>query len=572
MLKRTVHFLGLVKNGKYKHYSTKLSYVHNIGEKPLRYITIGDLLEEAACKFSERKAIISRHQNKSLTFAEILVQADKLAAGLTKVGVQRKDRVGLWAPNLIEWYITKLACARAGLIMVGLNPANEPSEIEYCVNKVGIKTMVCGNKFKSQDYYESLLMIAPELKKCDPGKLKSARVPALRTVITMSENQKRGTYNFQEIINLANNDISYIHNLQNKISPDEACNLQFTSGTTGKPKAVVCSHFSIVNNGYLYGKRNELSQEHTICSLVPFFHIFGIMAAIMAPLSHGSTIVLPTDGYDPNKSLAAIKEERCTIVVGTPTMYVDLVHLQEERKLKISLEMASIGGALCTSDLMKKMLRVLNLKTILSVYGLSETSGALFQGLKTDTNNKILSTVGCVSEHVEAKVIDNNGNLVPCGTAGELCVRTYSNMLGYWEDEETTKNVMGQDGWLKTRDQFILNEDGYGQIVGRFKEMIIRGGENIYPKEIEEFLNTHPNILETHVIGTSHARLGEEICACIRIKPGSNVTSETIANFCIGQLAYFKIPSKIKIMDEFPRTTSGKVQKFKLKEMIINSV
>ncbi|XP_044268322.1 medium-chain acyl-CoA ligase ACSF2, mitochondrial isoform X2 [Tribolium madens] len=565
--------LSLIKKSKCSHYSTKLSYKHNLGEEPLRHITIGTLLDETVSKFGDRKALISRHQKKSLTFSEILNQTDKLAAGFKELGLEKNDRVGLWAPNLIEWYIGKMACARAGLIMVGLNPAYQPPEIEYCINKVGIKAIVCADQFKSQNFYENLATVAPELEKSDPGKLKSNNIPSLQTVIIMSENKKKGAYNFGEILDLATNDsIAQIRKYQRYISPDDPCNLQFTSGTTGKPKAALTSHFNMVNNGYLIGKRNELNQKHhTICLQVPFFHAFGTSISIMAALNHGATMVLPTDGYNPDKSLDAIKEEKCTIIHGTPTMYVDLVHKQEIRKENISPEIAVAGGALCAPHLFKKMLSVLNLKKVKSVYGLTETTAVVFQSMVTEDEEKAVSTVGHVGEHVEVKIVDKDGVVVPCGTPGELCIRAYCNMLGYWEDEAKTKEMIGSDNWLMTGDQFILEEDGYGKVVGRLKEMIIRGGENIFPKEIEEFLNSHPNILETHVIGLPHERLGEEVCACIRVKPGTNVTFEDIVSFCKGKLAHFKIPSKLKIVEEFPKTTSGKIQKFKLKDLFTST-
>ncbi|KAH0815700.1 hypothetical protein GEV33_007091 [Tenebrio molitor] len=493
--------MALVWRKKCRHFSTKLSYKHNLGEEPLRHITVGTLLKETAWKFGDRKAVISKHQNKSLTFAEALVEADKLAAGFRTLGLEKNDRVGLWAPNLVEWYITKLACARSGLIMVGLNPAYQPPEMEYCINKVGIKAIVCADKFKNADFYEKLITIAPELDKSDPGKLRSNKVPSLETVITTSENKKIGAFNFGEVLDLATeNSIRNIQKYQKYITADDPCNLQFTSGTTGKPKAALTSHFTMVNNSFYIGKRNELNlKHHTICLQVPFFHAFGTVISVMAALNHGSTLVLPTDGYNPDKSLDAIVEEKCTVIHGTPTMYVDLVHKQEERKENISPEIAVSGGALCAPHLFKKMLNVLNVKKVKSVYGLTETTAVVFHSLVTENEEKAVSTVGHVGEHLEVKVIDKEGNLVPCGSAGELCIRGYCNMLGYWEDEEKTKEMMGQDKWLKTGDQFVLEEDGYGKVVGRLKEMIIRGGENIFPKEIEEFLNTHPDILETYV-------------------------------------------------------------------------
>ncbi|XP_063918020.1 medium-chain acyl-CoA ligase ACSF2, mitochondrial-like [Zophobas morio] len=549
---------------------TKPSYIHKVGEQPLKYITIGQLLEETANKFGERKAVISVHQNTFLTFSELLQRADKLAAAFKILNLEKNDRLGIWAPNLLEWYITKMACARAGLIAVYLNPVFEASEIEYCINKSGIAALVCANKFKHHDYYETLLSIAPELENCDPGKLKSTKIRSLKTVIRISEDVKRGTYNFNQVLDLASSsNIANLQKMQHKISPDDGCCLHFTSGTTGKPKAALATHFKMVNSGFLIGKRMQLSRKHhTICMPVPLFHVFGTIVGIMTALNHASTIVLPTDGYQPDKTLDAIKNEKCTVIYGTPTMYADLIQTQERRNEPISADLAVISGAPSTPHLLEQILKILNISKLHSAYGLTECTTTVFQAVPTETNAKSPIIVDYVQEHIEVKVINENGDLVPFGTPGELCVRCYSNMLKYWDDEEKTNEILGKDGWLRTGDQCILGEDGSGKLIGRLKDMIIRGGENVYPKEIEEILITHPNILEVQVIGTPHKRLGEEVCACMRIKPQSNLTLEDIVTFCKGELAYFKIPTRMEIFDSFPRTTSGKIQKFKLTEML----
>ncbi|XP_063918008.1 medium-chain acyl-CoA ligase ACSF2, mitochondrial-like [Zophobas morio] len=548
-------------------HSTKPSYIHKIGEQPLKYTTIGQLLQETADKFGERKAVVSVHQNEFLTFFELLQKADKLAAAFKLLNLEKNDRLGIWAPNLLEWYITMMGCARAGLIAVYLNPVFEAPEMVYCINKTQIKALVCADKFKQRDYYEFLLTIAPELVNCARGNLQSEKVPSLKTVIRISETNKRGTYNFRQILDLANDsEVANVQKFQQCISPDDGCSLHFTSGTTGKPKAALTSHYKMVNNGFFIGKGMDLSRKHhTLCVQVPLFHIFGTDIAIMVALNHASTVVLPTDGYHPSKTLDAIKNEKCTVVYGTPTMYTDLIETQEKRKERISAEIAVIAGAPVTPYLIEQISR--NGCKVELLYGLSECTGIVFQSVLTDTK-KASELVEYVQEHFEVKVINESGGAVPFGTAGELCVRGYGNMLGYWEDEEKTNEMLGKDGWLKTGDQFILEEDGSGRVVGRLKDMIIRGGENIFPKEIEEFLVTHPEILEVQVIGTPHKRLGEEVCACVRVKPQANLTLEDIATFCKGKLAYFKIPTKMQIFDYFPRTMSGKIQKFKLKETL----
>ncbi|XP_063922176.1 medium-chain acyl-CoA ligase ACSF2, mitochondrial-like [Zophobas morio] len=546
------------------------SYVHKIGEQPLKYVTIGQLLEETANKFGDRKAIISVHQNESLTFSELLQKADKLAAAFKILNLEKNDRLGIWAPNLLEWYITMMACARAGLIAVYLNPVFEAPEIEYCINKTQIKALVCADKFKYHDHYESLLTIAPELENCEIGKMTSKKVPSLKTVIRIGEENKCGIYNFCEILDLAStSEVANIQKLQHSISPDDGCSLHFTSGSTGKPKAAVATHFKMVNSGFMVGKRLDFSHNyHKICLQVPFFHVFGTVLGIMASLNHASTIVLPTDGYQPGKNFDAIKNEKCTVIYGTPTMYLDLIQIQEKRKEPISANIAFLGGAPSSPHLLEQILKTLNVSKLHSVYGLTECTGSVFQSVSIKSKEKFPILVNFLQEHMEAKVINGNGGMVPFGTPGELCVRGYANMVGYWDDEERTNEILGKDGWLKTGDQFILEEDGSGKVVGRLKDMILRGGENIFPKEIEEVLITYPDILEVQVIGTPHKRLGEEVCACVRIQPQSNLTLEDLITFCKGKLAYFKIPTRMEIFDNFPRTTSGKIQKFKLIEMV----
>ncbi|XP_063917946.1 medium-chain acyl-CoA ligase ACSF2, mitochondrial-like [Zophobas morio] len=431
-----------------------------------------------------------------------------------------------------------------------------------------MKALVCGDKFKHRDYYETLLSIAPELQKCDPGKLQSKKVPSLKTVIRISDDFKRGTYTFDQILDMASStEIEIIQQLQLTISPDDGSSLHFTSGTTGKPKAALATHFKMINNGFLIGKRMELAgKHHTICVQVPLFHVFGTVGIIMAALNFASTIVLPTDGYQPEKSLDAIKNQKCTVITGTPTMFLDLIETQEKRKESISVEMALLGGTPSAPHLLEQILKTLNISKINSVYGLTECTASVFQSVPIE-NSPIL--VYYVQEHVEVKVINDNGEMVPFGTPGELCIRGYCNMLGYWEDDERTNEMLRKDGWLKTGDQFILEEDGSGKAVGRLKDMILRGGENIFPKEIEELVITHPLVVEVQVIGTPHKRLGEEVCACVRIKPQSHLTLEELATFCKGKLADFKIPTKMAIFENFPRTASGKIQKFKLQEMLL---
>ncbi|KAF7264300.1 hypothetical protein GWI33_000341, partial [Rhynchophorus ferrugineus] len=558
-------FLSILQNKVSNRKHHKLSYIHNPGTEPLKFMTIGRLLEETADKFGDRLAIVARGQNQRLTFHEVLHQADKLAAGLRQIGLVPGDRVGIWAPNLLEWYLTYMACGRGGYVLVNINPAYQPLELEYCVNKVGVKCLITPHSFKKQSYYEFLNELSPELASSDPGKLKSKRLPSLQHIVTISDDDFKGTYKYNDIVDSATSStLGIIHSMQNKIESDQACHIQFTSGTTGQPKAAIQTHFHLTNNSYFIGKRNEFDRKHhNVCVQVPFFHAFGTVITIGAAVNHGATLVIPSPGYEPEKSLDAIRDEKCSVIYGTPTMYVDLIKQQKERNEDINPEIAVSGGASCSPHLFREMKNILKVHKVKSVFGLTETTAVVFQSLYDDEEYEATSTVGYLGDHLEAKLIDEEGQSVPLGSPGELCIRGYCTTLGYYEDEQKTKELIGADKWLKTGDQFIFEENGYGRIVGRLKELIIRGGENIFPKEIEDFLNTHPDILETHVIGLPHERLGEEVCACVRVL-NESITLEDIKNYCKGKIAHFKIPSVLRIVDSFPKTASGKIQKFKL--------
>nr|XP_023023627.1 acyl-CoA synthetase family member 2, mitochondrial-like [Leptinotarsa decemlineata] len=552
---------------------SKISYLNKVGNEPLRPLTIGKLLEEICVEHGKKTAIISCHQEEKMEFDEVLYQADRLAAGMLKMGFRQGDMVGLWAPNMIEWYISFMACARAGFVMAGLNPQYQQKEMEYVINKVGIRGIICGSIFRKQNFYEILESVCPKLFEGKPGKLENERLPSLKSVIMISKDKMRGTDRYTDVLNMTDDEgMQMVRENQKNIKIDDPANIQFTSGTTGFSKAAVLSHFSAVNNGFYIGKRNGFHRKHhKICVQNPLFHAYGTIIGIAAATNFANTLVLPSDGHDPKKTLAVLQKEKCTILYGTPTMYVDLIDLQKNRKENLHIEMALTGGASCSPQLFKDILNVLQVKKVRSIYGLSESTASAFQSLEDDDELRSTSTVGPLQEHLEAKIIDEKGQIVPIGVPGELCIRGYSTLLEYYGDEEKTKEVKGYDGWLRTGDQFIFTEDGYGVVVGRFKEMIIRGGENIYPKEIEDYLNTHPDILESHVIGLPHARLGEEVCVCLRTKNGQEFTVKEIQDFCRGKLAKFKIPSIVKMVDSFPTTTSGKVQKYKLVQLLLDN-
>ncbi|EDS37635.1 AMP dependent coa ligase [Culex quinquefasciatus] len=548
------------------------SYIHHIGKEPLVYRNVGQHLRLAAEKYPNNEAIVSCHQAQRLTYSDVLEKVDRIAASFYQLGLKKGDRVGIWAPNGTQFYLSTLAAARAGMISVVINPAYQIPEIEYAIKKVGVKAIYIPERYLSQRYYEMLAQLAPELATSKPGELQSSKLPSLSAVIVDSESGGKlpGTVQYQDLFTLSSSeDQSKIESLQSQISPDSGVNIQFTSGTTGQPKAALMSHYGFVNNGIHIGFRNEFNlKDHRICVQTPFFHVFGMVIGIVAAMSYGTTLVLPGPGFKVAESLEAIDKEKCTVIYGTPTMYVDLVRRVREANIKLPpIDLAVTGGAICSPKLFEDIQEVLGVRQVKTVFGMTEASAVLFQSLFNESKDKVLETVGHLHDHYEAKVVDANGNTVPMGAPGELWVRGYGTMLGYWGDPQKTKETIDVDKWLKTGDQFELRPDGYGKIVGRMKEMVIRGGENIYPKELEDFLNTHPKILETHCIGVPDERMGEELCAYVRLKDeGQSLEHAEMKQFCKGKISHFKIPKYLRIVDEFPKTVSGKIQKFKLVE------
>ncbi|KAL7741195.1 hypothetical protein ACLKA6_018219 [Drosophila palustris] len=544
------------------------SYIHNLGKEPLVYRNVGQQLELAASKFGSTEAIVSCHEAKRYTFRSMLSEVDRLAAGFRKLGLETGDAIGIWAPNYMHWYLTMMGASRAGLTTVGINPAFQGPELAYCLNKVDIKAIVAPEAYRSTKYYEILRDICPEVAHSEPGKIKSAKFPHLRSIIIDTQESLKGAFRFDEVLDLSNaTEQAAIYKLQREISPENPCNIQFTSGTTGNPKAALLSHYSNVNNGIHVGNRNELEGER-ICVQVPLFHAFGVTISIMAALAKGATLVMPAPGFSPKDSLHAIVNEKCTMIHGTPTMYVDLVETQ--RKLRVPLgkiKKAVTGGAVVSPQLILDVKEVLGVEKMHSVYGLTESTAVIFQSVPGEHEDRVLDSVGFLTDHIEAKVIDAKGRLVPFGQPGELCVRGYLTMSGYHRDQQKTEEILSADNWLHTGDQFVIEANGYGRIVGRLKEMIIRGGENIFPKEIEDFLNAHPQVVEAHVIGVPDKRLGEEVCAFVRLQSGvdpKSFTHETLRAYSKGKLAHFKVPHYVVPVDAFPKTTSGKIQKFKL--------
>ncbi|KAL5285432.1 ACSF2.2 family protein [Megaselia abdita] len=551
-----------------RRFSSKPSYFHNPGKTPLVYRNVGQQLEISTRRFPNREAIVACSENERLTFADLDEKVSRLGAGFVKLGLQPGDAIAIWGPNYLHWAISMLAAARSGLVTVGINPNFQASEVKYSLNKVGVKALVASETYRNTNYYTILEEIIPELKNSEPGKIKSESVPSLRSLIIPSTDKYNGAFKFCDMMDLANKtEIESLEKNCDNISPDAPCNIQFTSGTTGLPKAAVLSHNGLVNSAETFTKALNL-EDARICGILPLFHCYALLVGKLAAIVAGATYVIPSPYFIAEKALKTVVEEKCTHLQGTPTMYVDLVEKQKELKLPITtLKHALTGGASCSPQFINDIRDVLKIPAVRNAYGASETSANAFiqKFIETEENN--LTTVGSLNEHLEAKVIDPNGKTLPFGQLGELCIRGYNIMLEYYGDEEKTREVLDKDRWYKTGDQFILREDGHGIIAGRIKEMIIRGGENLFPKEIEDFLNAHPDIIESHVIGVPDRRLGEEMCAFVRVKEGAELNLDVLKQYCKGKIAHFKIPRYLRIVKEFPKTTSGKIQKFKLKEM-----
>ncbi|XP_052739345.1 medium-chain acyl-CoA ligase ACSF2, mitochondrial isoform X2 [Bicyclus anynana] len=545
------------------------SYYYNPGIEPLTIATLGDVIAETAHKYPGRVAIRSVHEDLTITYEELLNKADSLGCALRAQGFQKGDRLGLWTHNCIGWVVGCLGAARAGLISVLVNPVYEKAELRFCINKTKLKGLMIGDTLKNRDYYGLLRTLVPELQTSKEGLLNSKEFPSLTSVINSGKQTFSGVSTLDSLVNNHKNNAD-ITKYGKEVTPKDGSLILLTSGTTGDPKAGLDSHTGVVNNVYFSGIRNSFHEGHPIvCVQAPLFHALGAIVTLLSCLRHGATVVLPAPTYNVAANVDAICAEKCSITTGTPTMYLDMLeHVQHAGELPIKLRVALAAGAPCSPQLIRRINKQLGVQSVRALYGLSETTACVFQSLPRDSVEVVAETVGYTADHCEVKVVDGKGNNVPYGTAGELMVRGYLNMIGYWDDPAKTKQTIREDGWLHTGDKFTLSEDGYGKIVGRLKDIIIRGGENIAPKEIEDLLNTHPDVVDSQVIGVTDERLGEELCAVVRVRQGATFTPQDLTNHCKGKLARYKIPRILKIMEEFPKTVSGKIQKFKIKELI----
>ncbi|KAM9258308.1 medium-chain acyl-CoA ligase ACSF2, mitochondrial [Cariama cristata] len=547
------------------------SYVQGTLDIPLLSKTMGQCLDETAERFPDRDALVFCRDGVRKTFAQFKEEVDHAAAGLLALGLKKGDRLGMWGPNKYEWVLMQFATAQAGIILVSVNPAYQALELEFVIRKVGCKALVFPTQFKTQKYYDILKQACPELEKSSPGGIKSKRLPDLSIVITV-DSKLPGTFHMDEVLQAGDSrHMKQLRAVQQTLSCNEPINIQFTSGTTGSPKGATLSHRNIVNNANLIGQRLGITeQDYRIGLPAPLYHCLASVGGCMVMALHGSSCIFSSPSFEGKAALEAVSREKCSFLHGTPTMFIDMLSQPDFDSYDLStLRGGVIAGSPVPPEVMKMIITKMHMPEIVVAYGTTENSPVTFMGFPNDNITRKTETVGCILPHTEAKIEDpETGQSVPLNTPGELQIRGYCVMLGYWDDPAKTSEVVTAERWFKTGDLGSLDEHGYCKIIGRCKDMIIRGGENIYPAELEQFLHTHPKVEEVQVVGVKDSRMGEEICACIRLRARQDCTEEEIKAFCKGKISHFKIPRYVVFVEQYPLTVSGKVQKYKLREQM----
>ena len=550
------------------------SYVSGTTSVPLIGETIGVHFDRAAGRWRDREAIVVRHQDVRWTYGELAARVDALAAGLVALGLEPGDRIGIWSPNKAEWVQLIFAAAKAGLILVNINPAYRLAELEHALKLSGCKAIVSANQFKTSDYLAMLRDLAPELAGATPGALQAARLPDLRIIIHLDPADQPGMLKFDEVTargGAAERD--GLAGLAGRLQFDDPVNIQFTSGTTGLPKGATLTHHNVLNNGFFVAEAMGLREGDRLCIPVPLYHCFGMVMSVLACISHGAAMVFPCEGFDPLAVLQTIEAERCTLVHGVPTMFIAEMEHPDFAKFDLSSLRAGImAGSPCPIEVMRRVIDQMHLREVTIAYGMTETSPVSFQSAVDDPIERRVSTVGRIHPHLEVKIVDGEGRIVPRGTNGEILTRGYSVMLGYWNDPARTEEAIDPAGWMRTGDLGVIDDEGYCNIVGRIKDLVIRGGENIYPREIEEFLFRHPQIEAAQVFGVPDDRFGEELCVWIKLRAGASLDADGVRAFCQGQIAHYKIPRYIYFVEEFPMTVTGKIQKFIMREQVMKEL
>ncbi|CAN7560826.1 AMP-binding protein [Pseudoduganella sp. LjRoot289] len=547
-----------------------LSYVHGAHDVPLIGVTIGTYLASVAQRFGANEALVVPHQNVRWSYQEFDERVTRLAAGLLKLGLHPGDRIGIWSQNCAEWVLVQFATARAGLVMVNINPSYRRSELEYVLDKVQCSALILAPEFKSSDYIGMVQDVVPEIHHAKPGALQSERLPQLRQVIRLGAGKTPGMLNFDELLAEPDAELrARVAAVQAALQFDDPVNIQFTSGTTGAPKGATLTHHNILNNGFFIGEAMKLTGSDRLCIPVPLYHCFGMVLGNLACVTHGAAMVFPGEGFEPQAVLATVQAERCTGLHGVPTMFIALLDHPDFGNYDLStLRTGIMAGSPCPSEVMGRVIRKMHMREITIAYGMTETSPVSFQSSVDDPVELRVSTIGRVHPHLEVKIVDAAGAIVPRGVKGELLTRGYSVMLGYWGDEDKTRDTIDTARWLHTGDLAVIDEQGYACIVGRSKDMVIRGGENIYPREVEEFLYRHPKVLDVQCVGVPDEKYGEELCACIILRPGMEATADDIRAFCQGQIAHYKVPRYVRFVSAFPMTVTGKIQKYLLREQV----
>jgi fatty-acyl-CoA synthase len=534
---------------------SQLSFAKGVTQPPLLEETIGAALERAAASWGDKLALVSRHQGIRWTWAELNDEVDRIATGLLHEGVVKGDRVGIWAPNCAEWTVIQFATAKIGALLVTINPAYRVSEVEYALNKVGCSVLVTAPSFKTSDYIAMLHELGPK------------KLPFVRLMISLGTEPHRGFMPWADLRHQAK--APRLEAIARTLDPGDAINIQFTSGTTGFPKGATLTHRNILNNGYFTGRTIKLTPQDRICIPVPLYHCFGMVLGNLAALTSGAAMVYPGEAFDPRVALEAVEAEGCTALYGVPTMFIAVLGQPDLDRYDVStLRTGIMAGSPCPVTTMRAVIDRLNMREVTIGYGMTETSPLTTQTATDDPLEERVGTVGRVHPHAECKIVGPNGATLPIGEQGEYCSRGYAVMLGYWDDKEKTEEAIDKDGWMHSGDLARMDANGYVRITGRIKDMIIRGGENIYPREVEEFLLTHQAIGDAQVFGISDAKYGEEVCCWIIPKPGMAITAEDVLAHCQGRIAHYKVPRQIKIVESFVMTVTGKAQKFEMRKMM----
>ena len=547
------------------------SYVCGVSSIPLLGETIGAHFRGAAERWPQQEALVVHDQNVRWSYADLKQRVDELAAGLLALGLEPGDRIGIWAPNCAEWVLTQFASARAGLILVTVNPAYRTSELEHALRKSGCKALILAPSFKSSDYLSMLRTLAPEIASTKPGRLRAPRLPDLRSVIHLGEGIEAGMLSFSDVQRAGGpKERERLEELGAQLQFDDPINIQFTSGTTGAPKGATLTHHNLLNNAFFVAEAMGLREGDRLCIPVPLYHCFGMVMSTLACVTQGATMVFPSAGFEPLAVLETVQAERCTALHGVPTMFIaEMEHPEFKRFDLTTLRAGIMAGSPCPIEVMRRVMDSMHMRDITIAYGMTETSPVSFQSAMDDPIDRRVSTVGRIQPHLEVKIVDGEGRVVPRGTAGELLTRGYSVMRGYWDDPGQTAEAIDAAGWMHTGDLATLDDEGYCNIVGRIKDMVIRGGENVYPREVEEFLFRHPKIEAAQVVGLPDEKYGEELCAWIKLRAGESMTEQEVRDFCQGQIAHYKVPRYVCFVTEFPMTVTGKIQKFLIRQQMM---